>query len=317
MRDIKVFIFKLILAVAPFILYILIFVRFEPYNYWGLKPEKSGEWTKPLAKVMEFKRAPSENIILGDSRMLLFDDKRIEELTGCRYANLSTGGQGLDLSRELYDWAKTQTNIKNIIIDASFWQIRDNDHSASAQAVFAIAEQPLSYIVTRDYVIEAWKLFLERPDKTSSTIRNDIIDIDSRNKYREDLVVYATQTIYPRCQNYRIGEKQIEDIIYIVDDTRKYGGNSLIVIPPVQESIWDYVILPFDLQDELEKYKEILQKHSVVYDMEWISNFAENQDIYTDGFHFPGEGYLQFENAVFTGKADFLQVREYIPDIIK
>lgn len=310
------FVIKLVMAVLPLLIYIIIFIVYEPYNYWGIKPLKSGKWATPLARVREFQRNPSENLILGDSRMNHFDLDTVEEMTGCRYANLSTGGQGLNLSKELYDWAKSQTAIKNVIIDASFYQIRRGSESPSAQSVFKVAEQPLVYITTRDYVVEAFELFVEsiRNKKENTIPITENIETKESNKYREDLRLYALENIYPSCQDYTIGQEQMNALIYIVQDTRANNGEPLIVCPPVQESIWDYVIFPLELEDELEKYKTELQQYSVVYDMEWISDFAKNQDIYSDGFHFMrGDGYKQFERAIFVGDADFLHMKAYQP----
>jgi len=129
-----------------------------------------------------------------------------------------------------------------------------------------------------------------------------------------DLVYYATQNILPSCQNYTVGEAQMGYITHIVDDTRTNRGTAIIVIPPVQESIWDYVIYPLGLEQELAEYKEILIHHATLYDGEWISEFAMNQDIYADGFHFLLEdGYQQFQDAVFGGGNEkILKVRKIV-----
>lgn len=304
------FIIKLLLALLPIILYTAIFVVYEPYNYWGLKPEKSGLWTAPLARVRAFMREPSDHIILGDSRMNHFDLEYVEELTGVSYANLSTGGQGHNLTRELYDWAKSKTDIKSVVMDMSFYQIRFGTASESAQPVFQIAESPSAYLTTRDYVVEAFSLFgkeLAQWVPVVSAHENEML-AETEGKYREDLVDYA-KSIYETCQDYTIGEKQMENFLYIIDDVQANGGEIKVVLPPVQESIWELVIEPLGLEPELEAYRKILREHTDVYDMEWKSEFAKDQTIYADGFHFLlKDGYQQFTEALFTGKADFLKI---------
>lgn len=311
------FVGKLILAGLPFLLYIILFVKYEPYNYWGIKPERSGNWTTPLARVREFMRHPSENIILGDSRMNHFDLDAIEEQTGVRYANLATGGQGLNLSSQLYEWAKNKTDIQSVIIDASFYQIMEGSWSPSAEPVFVIAERPLTYLVTRDYVTETFGLcyadIKKHLGKEADMVKPEMEVSDG--KYRGDLVYYATQNILPGCQNYTIGEEQMGYVTHIVDDTKEHGGTAIIVIPPVQESIWDYVIYPLGLEPELAEYKETLVHHATLYDGEWLSEFAMNQDIYADGFHFLLEdGYQQYQDAVFGGNEKILKVRKIVVD---
>ena len=135
----KKFIGKFLTALFPLIVYVIFFIIFEPYNYWGLKPFYTGQWTKPLARCREYMRNSSENIILGDSRMNHFDLNSVEQMTGERWANLSSGGQQLNLSEELFIWANERVPVKNLVIDASFWQMREGSVSPQADEVFYIA----------------------------------------------------------------------------------------------------------------------------------------------------------------------------------
>lgn len=309
----KKLLWKLIMAALPVAVYLLIFIIYEPYNYWGIKPDKSGQWATPLARVREFKRNPSEYLILGDSRMNHFDADAVEDMTGLRYANLSTGGQALNLSREMYEWAKKQTTVKGIVIDASFYQVRTGNQSVTAQPVFAIAEQPLAYLTTRDYVVEVFSLFADDLQDLFKPGEPNAVSAEDHyiGKYREDLVAYAQNNIALAGPDYSIGEEQMQDITYIVDDVKRNGGKALIVCPPVQEVIWDYVIVPYELEDEMEAYKSELSRHTDVYDMEWLSDFARDQELWGDGFHL--RDYGPFEKAIFTGEADFLKIRAYAP----
>lgn len=102
------------------------------------------------------------------------------------------------------------------------------------------------------------------------------------------------------------------NLLFILDDCRLNGGETLVVLPPVQEVIWDYVIYPMGLEPYLVEYREEIARHATIYDMEWLSEFAKDQDIYADGFHFlQGDGYQRFAEAVATGEADFLKVIPY------
>ncbi len=308
---------KLLLALVPLLVYTALFVAYEPYNYWGLKPEKTGNWTTPLGRVRAFLREPSENIILGDSRMNHFDLDYVEELTGIRYANLATGGQGHNLTREMYDWAKSQVEIKSVVLDVSFYQLLPNSGNPSAQPVFQIAKSPMSYLTTRDYVVEAFSLLADDLTSVLIPMANAAgipVTLQQEEKYRADLIDYA-QIIYTNCENYELGQVQIEDYLYIIDDVQKNGGEVTVVLPPVQESIWELVIEPLHLEQNLDTYREILLQHTDLYDMEWKSDFARDQDIFADGFHFLyGDGYQRFTEAIFTGEADFLRILPKSPE---
>lgn len=309
---VKKFILKLVMALIPFILYAVLFVSFEPYNYWGIKPLKTGRWATPLARVREFMREPSEYLILGDSRMNLFDLDYVEELTGHRYANLSTGGEELNLTLELYEWALEHVEPKKVVVDASFWQM-DEGKSPSAKAVFYMADHPLQYIVTRDYVIETFEALMEtfkEPviDKVK-LVETDRQEFETDTKYREDLLEYTLGAILPLSRGYIYSEESLGYLRVIAEDINSRGGEIVFVAPPVQECVWDYVIEPCNIREQMDDYKKILLGYGTVYDFEWKSEFVKNQDYYDDGFHFNGSvPYRLFTEAIFTGVSDFMHV---------
>lgn len=313
--NLKKFIGKLILALLPLLLFAGLFVKYEPNNYWGLKPPKTGNWSYPLARVRAFMRDPSEYIILGDSRMNHFDVDYVESLTGVRYANLSTGGQGPNLTRELYDWAKEKVQVQSLVLDGSFYQFRSGNRSSSALPVFYIAEHPLTYMTTRDYVVEAAELFLK--DLSSRGLLPTALAAGSReapsavppDKYREDLVLYATENIYPGCYNYSL---DMDDYRYILQDCQESGIETRVALCPVQESIWELVIEPLHLEPFMEEYREILRQYTDVYDMEWKHDFCKNQNLFSDGFHLVD--YTAFTDAIFTGEGDFLRILPRFPE---
>ncbi len=307
----KKFVFKLFLASIPLILYIVLFIGFEPYNYWGFKPLKTGKWTTPLARVQEFKREPSQYIILGDSRMNHFDLDYVEELTGYRYANLSTGGQGLNLTMELYEWALQYVEPEKIVVDASFWQVQEGSSSPSASPVFYIADHPLEYVVTRDYVIDAFKelmkVFKEPASHEVKLSEEDLQIINIDTKYRDDLLEYTLGNILPNVRTYALSDENIEYLCSIAEDINARGGEILFVAPPVQECIWEYAIEPYNIENQIKQYKNVLLSNGTIYDFEWKSEFAKNQDYFDDGFHFNGSvPYTLFTDSVFTGKSDFM-----------
>ena len=311
----KKFIGKLALALLPLLLFVALFVKYEPYNYWGLKPPKTGNWTQPLARVRAFMRDPSENIIIGDSRMIFLDMDYIESLTGVRYVNLSTGGQAPNLTRELYDWAKGKVQIQRLVLDGSFYQFRNGNKNPSALHVFYIAEHPLTYMTTRDYVVEAAELFLKDlkshrlfPTAFATDILPEENPTIQAGKYREDLIQYATESIYPGCKNCVFN---VDDYVYILQDCQKNRTETRVALCPVQESIWELVIEPLHLEPFLEEYREILRQYTDVYDMEWKHEFCKNQDLFSDRFH--QKDYTAFTDAIFTGKGDFLRILPKFP----
>ena len=192
----------------------------------------------------------------------------------------------------------------------------------------------LQSITTRDYVLEAFSPWLTTETEgmarhfskctgTASGISSEIeaflnIADDKMEqqqalptKYREDLILYAQNNIFPVCQNYSIGQDAMNSIIYIITAVQKNGGEVKILTPVVQESIWEYVITPLNLEVYMEQYKNEIQKYTEIYDMEWQSKLSENQNIFADGFHFDTDETYQIYTRNLLGDSDeYLIMRE-------
>lgn len=321
----------------PFIIYILLFVKFEPYNYFGLQ-EQAKNNTMPLARMREFMRHPSGNIVLGDSRMNHVDLELAKQLTGLRWTTLATGGQGTNLTYALYEWAKTKADVQNVMMDVSFYQIRQGTRSANIEPTIYIADHPLEYITTRDYVIETFSPWLlteeegdtRRTEEENTEVCESILEpedldteiafafsdseeelLEGKQKYRDDLIQYANTVIYPVCVDYSIAQINLNHIIDIIKDVQANGGDVRVLAPVVQESIWEYVIIPLNIEPFLEEYKSEITKYTVLYDMEWQSELSEKQEIFFDGFHFNNdETYQIYTRNLLGDTEEFVLIRD-------
>lgn len=310
---------KCFFFLIPFFIGLIIFIIWEPYNYFGIKPDLCGEYATPLARMREFIRKPSENIIIGDSRFINFDLNHIFAATGDNYQQLSTGGQAADLSHELYKWAKKRTHIKKAVLDVSFYEDRKGcKNNLDFNGLEYTAEHPLAYLTDISNIKTAFSAFWKdctnrqfTPLKTNKPNYDNIKDFGSsdrsvnynQTKYKQPLMKYTLDLIYPTTENFELSKENLESLLAISEDVQKDGGVFKFVTPPVQECIWDYVIDKRDLYDEISEYKEILSYSSDIYDFEWLSNLAKDQSNFYDGFHFDGsKGYEEFTDIIFTGK---------------
>ena len=87
---------KVALALAPIVLYLAVFVAFEPNNYFGLRA--TGSDNSPISRIRAFEKDPHDSIILGDSRMAHFDMDLVDEVSGTQWSNLAYGGASLEES---------------------------------------------------------------------------------------------------------------------------------------------------------------------------------------------------------------------------
>ncbi len=74
------------------------------------------------------------------------------------------------------------------------------------------------------------------------------------------------------------------------------------MIPACNRVIWDRVIYPLGIDFYIDLYKDYLKSHAAVYDMEFYSEYAENDNNFQDGFHFVLEEKLRMTRIFFAGE---------------
>ena len=93
---------KLALLAIPVLVWLVVFVAFEPNNYFGLKASAGS--SQPVARVRAYQQNPGTRLILGDSRLAHFDMDLVEEVSGQKWQNLSFGGASLKETLDLADY---------------------------------------------------------------------------------------------------------------------------------------------------------------------------------------------------------------------
>ncbi|MEG2931418.1 MAG: hypothetical protein RR825_06485, partial [Ruthenibacterium sp.] len=121
----KKFLSRLALALLPIALYCAWFAAFEPNNYFGLR--KSGASVVGdgiISRVQEYRRAPANALILGDSRIARLDTKAIDFSTGRTYANLAYDGAQIVENIDLFYWLYARNpKIDTVVFSLSFYNL--------------------------------------------------------------------------------------------------------------------------------------------------------------------------------------------------
>ena len=61
------------------------------------------------------------------------------------------------------------------------------------------------------------------------------------------------------------------------------------------QTIWQFIIEPLDLYDELDEYKSFLSYSATVYDLEFENNTNYVEEDFVDGFHLYGLGQASYD----------------------
>lgn len=315
----KQFIKKLCLYLVPFLVVLLVFCIFETSDYWNLKGN-SAYMSRALHSARVVQLEHPSRIVLGDSRMANVNEGYLEELTGEDWCIMAYGGATLNESIQQFWYAAERTELKEVVMGITFYTINDN-HLASGRLEAALedAEHPMQYLSNFQYWAGAW-------DAMKTAIRNGLYELTGNSRYyvavdnpssltqemelpteynaegyRTDLYNYS-DTIYNQCATYKGSVEYLARLQEIIDYCDENGIELTFVMPACNRVIWDRVIYPLDIDFYMDIYKDYLKSRATVYDMEFYSAYAENDDYFQDGFHFVLDEKLRMTRIFFGGE---------------
>lgn len=315
----KKYIQKMFLIMLPVILWCILFVAFEPYNYWGLlQTDRTSTTSMPLARMRKAMRDGYENILLGDSRTSHFHPGYIEKATGIAYCNLGFGGATLQEEIDLFWWAAERQPVKKVMLQTGFWTINESYNLDRINALKDIADNPMRFISTMNYHTEALKQMKE-------WLKNapDIPPVYTDEERAENKRYYAEKIIYPGVKDFRIDWDRIAQLKEIAEYCSENDIEFVVILPPLDSSIWDLVIAPLGLEKQMNEYKQAISQFAVVYDMEYPEMDAYPSAVFDDGFHLTGlqeldcsspdtaEKYpaiVDYVDQMYNGKTDHMHI---------
>ena len=281
---IKKFVKKVLILFIPVIVYMAMFIAFEPYEYFGRRVDgRENITTSPLQAMRAAMRGDVKDLLLGDSRTAHFDTRYLDSVTGKNYFNLAFGGASMEESIELFYWADRYNDLDSVSIQISFYTINQKYNLNRIPDMEDYCTDPLRFMFTWDYHADTWKELYNR-------IRGikDLAPMYTDEEREENFRVYALESIYPMTEGYGINYDMIEKLRDMAEYCEGKGIQLNVIMAPMDRSLWEYVVKPLDLYDEMDEYKRLISEFAVIYDMEYEEMDAYVTSDYADGFHMMG-----------------------------
>ncbi len=306
----KKLLLRIALLLLPVVGYFVLFFIFEPYNYFGIK--EYANTNSVIYRTRAYLQDPSDSIIVGDSRLAHLDMELVGELTGKEYKNLCFGGASITEAMDLFDFAlKTNPELKDVVLSISFYTLNNSYSRDRTDQIELVVENPLAYMTNFNYNLEMLneiRLILQGQRSGVSMEQgvwepSDFVDENGEPlPYRQNLIDYAEDNIYPNSENYTLNTAAIERIIKINEQCTELGINFTVVFPPAHESITELVVKPLGIDIIMLDTIERLRQEGVdVVDYEHEKIVAYPDEMYYDGFHLdPVTGLGEFTSRLFT-----------------
>lgn len=288
---------NLALLAIPVLVWLAVFIAFEPNNYFGLK--SSAGSSQPVARVRAYQQDPGTNLILGDSRLAHFDMELVDEVSGQTWQNLSFGGASLKETLDLADYVLASGHpVDRLLVGLSFYTLNEGYNTDRFAQLEETLENPLAYCLNLEYNVNALTVLMDTLRGTPDTIESgDWVESDYLAEDGTLLPLHRKlydypATITPKCRDWSLNTEQLDRLHQLGETCADRGVALIVVLPPMADNVRTQVCDEFGISDAMEnKVLPTLRAWSAegaftLLDYEWGANCITDDDTqFYDGFH--------------------------------
>lgn len=300
---------KLAIFLLPFALYAATIALIDPYNYFSsrsvigndLKQEISFKLNYAMWKMIEFRRHPEANLLLGDSRMMELRAEDVREVSGSEYYNFAYGGGSLKEAIATFDYAAGLIDLRRVTIglDLNTYNGSDNkDRVSEAQAALG---KPLLYLTNNTVMLAAWKLVTSAVTGNPARIGEPVGDRAAFWQRQLDV----TARVY--LANYRDPTAYRAQLRKVAETCHSRGIELNFIIFPSHKDLMDK-IGEYGLEEENRAMREDLASLGTVYDFAWDNEQTRDEASFRDPFHFSREVATEIIKTVWDGTRDHVHI---------
>lgn len=313
------FLFKCMWLGVPVLAFFGAVALVDPYCYFGthgpvptelkLKNRYHDGRTMPFSnmmwKLVEFKRAPQADVLLGDSRLSHFDLQELSSTSGIRYYNFGVPGGNYRTIDSVFHFVDGETTLRNVYIQVSFRAMDKTFDYDLFMEPKKLLDAPQLYLSNRR-VLEASTLALYSwwfPDRVRyDQVPDDqwriVLDMEQANadRFTEDTTVYA------RLQ-------------YIADRCRAEGARLVLMEYPTHPDV-QAIYRDAGLGQRRADYLERLGRIAPVVDLDVPGLFPTDRSFWRDPLHLTTEAQRQLIAKVWGSHARVSRQRSGVgPDL--
>jgi hypothetical protein len=297
----KKFIKKIFVFISPFILFILVVLFIDPYNYFNQfdllnEDERRASYiTQPhLYKLIDYQNNPNKNIVLGDSRSVslqyIMDDTK--------WSNLAFAGGSINEIIQSFWFVADRQDLDTVLIGINLNLYNRYNKRFWVEDILEKKRNFLAYSFN-EYTFKSTisvlrsRLFDEKV-KTSFSVQDDYQKEVFWEKKLSGTSKFYEQFAYP--------DEYYKELRMISNYCAENGIKLIFWIPP-NHLDYEEVIKKFDLEDMESRFRNDLQSLGDVFDFNRKTSFTKNKDNFRDPVHFTEEN----------GHIILAEIRNYAP----
>lgn len=227
-----------------------------------------------LWKLVDFRRYPVGNILLGDSRLSYFDLDSLKALTGDSYYNLGVPGGNYVTIDHTFRYADSLTQLRNVMVQVSFRGM----HASQTFDIYAepagLLERPWSYVYNRR-VLEAAGL------NVYSRLFPSRLNYDVPGEDQWQAVLDAERAA---AEQWAMDTTVYRKLQHIAERCKAKGAHLVFVEYPTHPDL-QHLMQEAGLGPEREAYLARLRSMAPVIDLDQPGMFPVDRGFWRDPLH--------------------------------
>jgi hypothetical protein len=280
------FILRGALFSSPFILYFVFILLIDPFNYFNVSKivsdKRRENYALPLNsslwKLIQFKRTPMKNVLIGDSRMGLVDERELKSYTGEDYFNATIGGGNLKEIIQTFWYFTSISKLENVYISISIETYSKSNIRNRVDDDVSVLKNPLLYLVNYEVMESAFYI-------VSSCLSSKDTSIGIPQMSKKEFWNYQLNDAAARYySNYIYPSNYFEGLKAVAEYCRKNEIKLTFIIFPTHTDLQN-VLSTYNLVPMNERLLADIKSIGTVYDMNFPNNITSNYEDFSDPFH--------------------------------
>ena len=305
----KKFILKILLLIFPLLLYIIAILLIDPFNYYALsdfcsystRKNASYAFNPVLFNLLEFKRNPTSDITISDSRFAQKNLQLVEDKTGMKFSEVFVfDGMIKDIISGFW-FANSQTQLRNVYIAVSFNNFYVSQRNNLVKSAEAVIKDPLLYFFNMNVINAAIKCVnndYDKPNPDSSLVSNF-----DKMSFWNDILIKTRNRFY---LNYSFPKEYFTELKEISNYCKLKNINLYFVVPPTSADLQN-LVSEKGLSDKKEIFLAELSGIAKTYNLDFANSITNNRDLYYDPNHLNKDTLTYLFTMIVNNKTDSIK----------
>jgi len=276
---------RLSVFAIPFIAAAVFIVAVDPFDYLGLtrfiptdtKYSVARQIDPCFWRLIHFERSPTENILLGDSRMESINTQEVERASGEPFTNLAYGGGTLAESIDSFWIAAKRVKLKRVYMGVALTSYNDYEISNRVQFYSSVRENPSLYFINRG-VWEA-SYYVLYSSLSGKEVKLGIPPMNKDEFWQEEL-----GTLQKYYDKYAEPIKYRKELQSVSDYCRANGIELNFIIFPMHTDAQRQIVSS-NMSAYAAAMRRDLSQFGNLFDLEVDNQINRNKDNFNDPIH--------------------------------